>query len=306
MPRENTEDNLTDDSETEETTEETTEEDPSTEDDSTEESDTEEESDDSSSDGEEEESDEDVEQILDISKLPPQLREAGRRMQKTLTKGREKQKAQLEKYKTELEEQLNTEYSRHIQQSKGFEALANAPGFREFYADLRAGLPYGHSSVFNKGTRPNADGESSSGDDSSADADGKIDVNKLMNTILAKVEQVVDAKIAPFQHQAVKTTFADAEKNLPNFNKYRAKITQLMQDEGMSIQRAYEVASEKDRIAKAVADALKDANAAAKKLGNNKTIKSGTASKTSGTMNKRTVKDIDEAVSLALTSFSGG
>lgn len=280
---------LTDETETEETTEETQEE----EEESTGDSD-ETESEEQSADS----SEETPEQIIDLAKVPPALREAAKRMQNTLRKEREKQN----KWKSEIEEKLGLEYAQHVQLSHGFQRLVNTPGFAEFWNDLKAGNPYGHSSMYNRG---NGNSESGDGGDSSADSEGKISVDAVVSQVMKRIGAEIDKKIAPLQQQNAKTTLENAEKNLPNFKKYRPKITELMESEGMTLDRAYQVASEPDRIQQAVQDAINKANNAAKTLGKNKTTKPSVGTKGGGALGKKTIKSIDEAVASALADLGG-
>lgn len=243
------------------------------------------------------------EQFLDLAKLPPQLREAGKRMQATLQKEREKQKQSLEQYKNELEEKLGIEYAQHVQYAKGFQNIVNVPGFKEFWADFKAGNPYGFTSVYNRNP---SNRESSDEDDSSADSEGKISVDAVVKKVMSQIGPMIQKEIAPIQQLHAKTTFENAEKNLPNFNKYRAKITQLMTDEGLSMERAYEIASGPDKVKEAVDKALKDAHAAASKLKTTKTTKPSVGSKGGGTLSKTTINSIDDAVNDAINRLSGG
>lgn len=295
---------LTEETETEEGVDETPEEE--TEEESTddsEETESEEESDDSGKAATLENEEESIEQVLDLAKLPPQLREAGKRMQATLQKEREKQKVALAKYKSELEEQLGIEFAQHVQYAKGFQNIVNVPGFKEFWADFKAGNPYGYTSLYNRNP---SNKESSDEDDSSADSEGKISVDAVVKKVMSQIGPMIQKEIAPIQQLHAKTTYENAEKNLPNFNKYRAKITQLMTDEGMSMERAYTIASEPDRIKAAVDKALQDAHATAAKLNKNKTTKPSIGSKSGGTLSKKTINSIEDAVNSALSGLSGG
>ena len=226
------------DTESDESSEEATEEES---DDSGSESDDEESSDDESE--EEGEKEEGAEQLLNPAKLPKELQPLGKKMQASLTKA-------IQRYKKAYEDrtdELSTRYARAIKAESALSVLSEQEAFKMYLADARENRPYGYSSVYNRGTTNKEE------DNSSSNGDEKLSSAKLERMIQAAVVRAIE----PFAKSQASMTRAQLEKNLPNFNRYRAEIEELVQTEGLSVERAYLAASEKDRMAEAIEAAVK-------------------------------------------------
>lgn len=260
----------------------------------------------SESDVDEDEEEFDVTQYIDLKNVPPQFKEAATRMlsglQKAHTQLRKDAKQAIGKY----QDQLATEFAEDVQLAQGFRQLIQTPGFREFYTDLQDRKPYGYSSVYNKGdvSKSNEGDE----DDSSASSEkGNLSMDKILARVEQHIGKVIDARLGPIAKNQARNALADAEKNLPNFNKYRPQVVKLMsQHPTLSVEDAYNLASEKDRTDLAIANALKKAKETSKVLAKHRTTKPSAGGGTSTTTVPKSVKDIREAVTLATRQISKG
>lgn len=284
----------------EESTETTEEEDNSEE--------TEEETEDTESESEEEgESDtsgsEDKTQYLDLKTVPPQLQSAAKKMLASHTKTMQKLHKKYEDQLATKTQELQEEYSQVIVKGAGFDKIVKLPGWEKFWEDVQNGNPYGYSSDFRKNGK-----DSSEEEDSSAEAGGKtLSADALAKSLMPSIRKMIDDAVGPFRTERANNVWADAEKNLPNFPKYKARVTEILtKHPTLSIQEAYERASEKDRVNDAVQKALKEAQETSKKIP--KTLKPGTSGGKKE-IDKKTVDSIDKALNLAhhdLIGASGG
>lgn len=284
----------TEDTESEDTSEEESSEEEDTED--TEESS--EEGEESEETEEEESTEEDSsEQIIDLKKVPPQLREIAKRMQASHTKAMQKVKSQFEGWKTSTEKELQEAYSAAIVKAKGFDQLTKLAQFQTFWADMEAGRPYGYSSDFRKNTK------SKSEDDSSTDSEGKVDVESLMKQLTPVITKVVEDAVGPLRSVHISNQWKSAEENLPNFTKYKARITALISEHPtLSLEQAYKLAAPDEEVSKKVSEALKKAKEDSKKVPRT-TLKPGSSG--IKTLTTETVDDIGSAIRLASKKLLG-
>lgn len=294
----NTSQSTEEETNSEESTETTEEEDTSEE--------TEEETEDTESESEEEEESdtseegEDKPQYLDLKNVPPQLQAAAKKMLATHTKTIQKLHKKYEEQLTLKTQELQEEYSQVIVKGAGFDKIIKLPGWEKFWEDVQNGNPYGYSSDFRKNGK-----DSSEEEDSSAEAGGKtLSADALAKSLMPSIRKMIDDAVGPFRTERANNVWADAEKNLPNFPKYKARVTEILtKHPTLSIQDAYERASEKDRVNDAVQKALKDAQETSKKIP--KTLKPGTASGGKREIDKKTVDSIDKALNLARHDLIG-
>lgn len=259
---------------------------------STESDDNEEEED---SDTEDDSEEEDTEQILDLTKVPPQFKEVAKKMIATQNKWIEKTKKALEEEKIKL----NDEYSAQIVKAAGFDKLTKLQGFEQFWDDISNGREYGYSSKF----RSNGKNTNEDDDDSSASGDGKLTADSLLNRLTPAIKKMIADEFAPLREKQAEDTWADAEKNLPNFKIYKARVSSILTKyPNMSIQEAYERASEKDRMDAAIKAALEEAQKTGKKIPG-KTLRPGASTSGKTGVDRKTIDSIDKALSAAAASF---
>lgn len=273
-------------------TEETVEEDESTSDDDSEDTGNEEESTDDSDeteDGEEESSE--TEQYLDLKSLPPQLREAGRRMLANHTKAMQRIPKLVQQKLSEAQDQLQVQYSAAIIKAKGFDDLVNHPNFQKFWDDIDNNRPYGYSADAKmNGKNDEAEGGKVASETLSADA--------IAKAIMPQVQKMINEAVGPIRKQEHLNAWKDAESRLPNFGKHRAAITaKLASHPTLSIDEAYDLVAKKDIVDKNVSDALAKATSTAKKIPG-KSLKPGGVAGGSA-ISKATAKTIEEAIGLA-------
>lgn len=272
------------DVESDDSSEEATEED-------TEDSESESESDESSEEESEETADEDEESVgkfLDVAKLPKELLPLGKKMQASFTK-----KAQaLKKEYDERQADLSNRYVRALKSEKALEVLSNQESFRMFLTDIREGRPYGYSATFNRNP-------SKKDEESSSDEDGKVTVESLMKQLVPVIKQVVSTEIEPVLKSHSKMTQAQIKKSLPNYSKYEVEIEELMQNEGLSLERAYQIASQPDRIAEEIAKAVKQGKKDIKRIPRTE----GKTSGGSGDLKTKPAKSLREAISVAFSQM---
>lgn len=239
---------------------------------------------------------EDIKQYLDLNKVPPQLKESAARMLKGLSKAHQKLRADFEGYKREFESSLSTQFSQQLVQAKALQQLANLPEFKQFYADLQSSRPYGFSSVYN---RSNGESPKGNGSDNSVESGG-VSVETVMKALLPQIQGMIENAVTPLRTAATNTVWDSAEKNLPNFGKYKAHITALIQDNPkLTLEQAYTIAAGKDIVNDAVAKALKEAKTTTMKLKNNRTEKPSSGNSGGKVLAPRAVKNIAEAITLA-------
>lgn len=266
------------DTESEESSEEATEEE---DEDSGSDSESDESSDDESDEEEEKEAaPEDIAKFLDVAKLPKELLPLGKRMMASLTKKSQKLKQEYDDRVAEL----STRYARSIRAEKALSILSETESFKMFLADARASKPYGFSSAYNRGSTNKSE------ESTSSNGDGNISEEKIG----AMVERAVASAIEPFVRSYANQSRSQLEKNLPNFNKYRAEIEELEQ-EGIPLERAYQIASEKDRVAAAVAEAVKQGKKDVKRIPRTE----GKSTATSSGVKVRPAKTLREALNFA-------
>ena len=197
--------------------------------------------------GEEEEEDKDTEakssndasgfaDFPKIDDVPKELQSHYKKMIDAVKKERGKLKEEVKS----LENELGTKYSQFVIKGKALDALSVNPQFQQFYADLEANRPYGYSSVFNKG-----------GKVKEVEADDTEDTGKELTEgrVEKLVERAISKHIRPLLESRAKDSYALAEKNLPNFARYKPAITEILQSNpNMSLTDAYKLASYDDRV----------------------------------------------------------
>lgn len=243
----------------------------------------------------------DLGQFVDLKNVPPQFKEAAKRMLAGYTKAQQNLRAKVSEEQKQFESKLSTEFSAAVRKSKAFDEIINNPNFQQWWADIEANRPYGYSSVFNKGGAK----ESSAREEASGTEEGTISVDALMEKITPAIEKVVRTMTAPLVQQHAKLTWEQAEKSLPNIHKYKAEITDILQQfPNMPLEKAYRMASEEDRINEAVAKALKDAQTTTDKLKTTRTEKGNVGG--GKTLAPKTIKNLREAITLAKQQMDAG
>jgi len=256
---------------------------------------------------EEEESDtsdeqeEETKQYLDLKSVPPQLQIAAKKMLASHTKTMQKLHKKYEGALTEKTQELQDKYSEVIVKGAGFDKIVKLQGWEKFWDDVSNGHPYGYSSDFRKNGK-----DSSEEEDSSAEADGKtFSAEALAKRLMPSFRKMIEDAVGPIRQERAQNVWADAEKNLPNFKKYKAEVTSILtKHPTMSINDAYDKASEKDRMNEAVDKALKDAQETGKKIPK-KTLKPGSSGGGRRELSKDTVDSIDKALSFAHRDLIG-
>lgn len=271
------EDSQEEEVETEESSDEEsdTSEDESSDDESEEDSDTEEE-------GEEETEGQEKKPYIDVKSLPPQLREIGKRMLDSHTKAM----AKIPKLVEEKMEELQNAYSEVLVKASGFDKVVKIPGFDKFFEDAQNGRGYGYSSDFRTSAKPKQE------DDSSDSSDEKVTTESLMKQLTPVIRKLITDEVGPIKKDSSKALWEDAEKNLPNFKLYKAKVTQIMlKHPSLSIPEAYSLATEGKEAVKKVVKESKEV----KKLP--RTLKPGGSG--NRPLSEATVNSIDDALRLA-------
>lgn len=248
--------------------------------------------------GKEEGEEEEPEQILDLTKVPPSLKEAARRMLSTQTKTLAKLKKNYEDQVANLEKEYGERYSDAIVKAKGFDNLTNLPVFKQFWNDYENNRPYGYSSEFRNNKASN------NSNDEEGSASPKLTTESILKELAPAIESIIDRKLEPMNRMSSRKIWEDAEKTLPNFSKYRAAITAKIADHPtLSIEEAYDLVSSKDREKAAASKAVKEASEAGKKIPK-KTLKPG-SSGSPKMVDRSTVKDINAALNLAFRESMG-
>lgn len=296
----------TEELESEDTSEEEDTEEESSENEEQEESTEDEESDESEEETEEDDStDSKTKQHIDLKRLPPELKEAGRRMLASHSKAMQRIPELIKQKVEEANVQLQQQYATAIVKAKGFDDLTNLADFKKFWEDVEGGRPYGYSSMFRKNGKAAA-----SEDDFSApsgDSEKGTDINSIVESLMPRIASLIKAEVGPLKEEKAKSVWADAEKNLPNFNKYRAAITaKLSQHPTLTVADAYELVAGKDRAREETLAELRKAEEKSKKIPK-RSLKPGSG----GTkpLSKGTIKSIEDALQHAksdLTRASGG
>lgn len=248
----------------------------------------------------EEESEEEVEdeskQYIDLKTVPAQLQVAAKKMLASHTKAMQKASAKVEAEIERRTGELEQQYQQAIVQSAAFNKIITWPDWNKFYEDSQAGRPYGYSSSFR------SNGESKSKGDSSVESDGKVSADSIMKELTPAILKIVNGAIDPIRQNSAKALWDSAEKNLPNFNKYRTQITSIMtQNPTLTLEQAYKLAKP-DNDKEAVQKVIDDSKKIAKKLP--KTLKpSGGGSRP---LSDKVVKSVDDALNLAKRDLVGG
>jgi hypothetical protein len=286
-----------DTSEEEDTEEDTEDQEQGEEEDTSDETDEEDES--TEEDDEKVEDEDKVEQHIDLKTVPPQLREAAKRMLASHTKAMQKIPALVENAKKEVVAELQDAYSEVLVKASGFDKIIKLPAWEQFWDDMTNGREYGHSSRFRE------NGKTKSEDDSSASDDGKVSVQDLVKQLTPALRKMVEVELGPIKKERANALWSDAEKNLPNFKMYKAKVTEiLLKYPDMPIEDAYTLAGGRKEAA---AKATKDSKEIVKKLP--KTLKPGGSGSDRKPLSDKTVNSIEQALALAsrdILSSRGG
>lgn len=235
--------------------------------------------------------DEEVEQHIDLKNVPPQLRDAAKAMLKSHTKAMQKVAKSVQDRVAAAEAKLQDEYSEVIVRATGFNKIVSLPEWKKFEEDvIRNRRPYGYSSEFRQ------NGKRSEEDDSSAPSGGKaITAESIMKELGPAIVNLIDERMAPDRKRQSDALWEDAEKNLPNFRKYKAAVTRtLTEHPSLTIKQAYTlVTGGKEDVQKEV----KEGKEIAKKLP--KTLKGGSGGG-SKPLSEKTIESIDAALALAM------
>jgi len=245
-------------------------------------------------DGEKESSDEgeeDSEQYLDLKNVPAPLKSAAKKMLASHTKAMQKLQKQFEGKVTTLEQDMQDKYSEAIVKSAGWDKLTKIPEFVKWWEAYSSGTLE---------SRPNRKNDSEEDESFAEDKkEGGISEAKIAKI----VNQAVAAAIAPYRNKEANDAWSDAEKNLPNFKKYKADVTSyLSRHPTLSIKEAYDFVSAKDREKEAVQKAMDEVKKTTKKIP--KTLKSGSSGGKKD-LDRSTIKSLDDAIAAARRGLGG-